>query len=409
MGIMKHERRIGICVAGLWLVAGCSGGPGADDGSGDTASTSAPSTGVADEGSTAGTGSRTSTGSATDPADSGSSTGPEDPDSGSTTGPALPQGTLEIYWVDVEGGAATLLVTPNGQLVLVDTGNPGDRDASRIEAVVEGVIGADHIDVVIVTHYDADHVGGVPDLAQRVPIDEFWDHGEIANACGGNCPQLWADYLGVAQGSRTQIAAGEVHEIDGVQLSFVSGHGQLISDPLPGAGGPNPACEGAMSMPPSDDENAMSLGFVASFGTFDFLDLGDLYWFQEDALVCPDNLIGSVELYQTTHHGLSVSGATQLVHGVEPRVAVMNNGPTKGGSVQAYDGVVGAPSMPELWQLHRAINNDDQHNTVEERIANLQTGNDDEAHWVGARIDGPTGTITMHNSRNGHEVSYPSR
>lgn len=419
--MMRSERwglRAG--VAGLWFLSGCYDGmdgpsPAGPDGSGASTSVSVSSS-VGDEDGPTRTGGDPSTATVTTPGSTSAESGSgDDPDSGSgsesgsTTGPEVARGTLEIYWVDVEGGAATILLTPNGELVLVDTGNPGNRDANRIEHVVEDVIGADHIDVCIVTHYDADHVGGVPDLAERVPIDEFWDHGEIANACGGDCPVLWDEYLGVAQGNRTIIEAGEVRDVDGVQLHFVSAHGELIGDPLPGAGGANPACEGASSMPPSDDENAMSLGFVARFGAFDFLDLADLYWFQEDVLVCPDNLIGSVELYQTTHHGLTSSGAPQMVHGVEPLVVVMNNGPTKGGSEQAYDGVASAPSDPDLWQLHRAVDNDDQHNTAQDRIANLQTGSDDDAHWVRATIDGPTGMVTMYNSRNGHEVSYMSR
>jgi hypothetical protein len=292
--------------------------------------------------------------------------------------------------------------------VLVDAGNPGDRDPDRIADVVQNVVGTDTIDIMLVTHYHGDHVGGVPGLVERVNIGEYWDHGDNIEACGDACPQIWGDYLAVADGNRTTIAAGDVREVGGVELQFVTAAGMHIDEPLTD-GAANAACDAARKMPETQDENTMSVGFVATFGAFDLLDLGDLYWFEEHDLVCPNNLLGEIDLYQTTHHGLASSGATQLVHGIAPLVAVMNNGATKGGAPQSFDSLATAPGAPDIWQLHLAVNNDEAHNSEDDLVANVVDGDGDEANWVRASIDGPTGTITLHNSRNGVERSYVSR
>jgi beta-lactamase superfamily II metal-dependent hydrolase len=314
---------------------------------------------------------------------------------------------LEIYWIDTEGGAATLLVTPDGQLVLVDAGNAGDRDADRIAAIVDE-IGADAIDLCIVTHYHSDHVGGVPDLVQRVDIDAFWDHGDSVEAGGGAGLALWQDYLAVADGKRTVVVAGDSSVVGGLELTVVSAAGEVIDAPLPGAGADNPACDGAASMPVATDENPRSVGVVARFGAFDMLVLGDLTWSYEDELACPVDLVGPIDLYQTTHHGLASSGAAQLVHAIDPTVAVMNNGPHKGGAPETYDIVTSAPGMPDLWQSHLSLDNDAAHNAPDDMIANLGEGDDDMGHALHARIDA-AGAITVTNRRNGHAREYVAR
>lgn len=399
-------------VALLRALALCSVACAADDvDDGAAASSTAPTASSTGSGTTAPPATSTPPSTSTSEPD-GTGTSTSSPGSTSTataseTEPGL-EGTLEIWWIDSEGGGSTLLLTPEGLLVLIDAGNPGDRDADRIAAVIEGELGADHIDLCIVTHYHSDHVGGVPPLAERVPIDAFWDHGDSIEQGSMNGMMLWQDYLAVADGKRTVVAPGEVHEVGGLELSIVSSHGAVIESPLPGAGAPNPACRGANGMPQSDNENTMSVGVVARFGSFDMLDLGDLYWNEEQALVCPNNLLGPIDLYQTTHHGLSSSGASALVNGIAPVVAVMNNGPHKGGSPQAFDIVTSAGSAPELWQVHRALDSDDAHNSEDDLIANLGEDEADEGHYIHARIDA-TGLIELTNGRNGHTRAYQAR
>lgn len=409
-------RAAGIGVGAIALVGalGCGSEAGSGEGAGTTSADGTASSSGSAEGSASASQSGGSSGVAstthesTGSADTTAGTAADDGDGTSTdTGEGV-TGTLQIYWIDTEGGAATLLVTPEGPLVLVDAGNPGDRDADRIAAVVQDELGRDHIDVLVVTHYHGDHVGGVPELVERVPIDAFWDHGDVVAPCSGGCMDTWNAYLAVADGNRTTLDAGDVLEIGGVTLHIVSSHGALVDAPV-GAGLPNPACDGAPSMPENYDENGQSVGFVARFGDFDFLDLGDLYWFEEAMLACPNDLLGPIDLYQTTHHGLSLSGAVQMVHGIEPTVVVMNNGPHKGGAAQTYETIASAPSMPDLWQVHRALDTDDAHNTEDDLVANPGEGEADEAHWLRATIDGPTGAITLHNPRTLAERTYQSR
>ena len=323
---------------------------------------------------------------------------------GSTGGPST---TLEVHWIDTEGGAATLFVTPGGSIVLVDTGFPGDRDADRIAKVVQDDLGRDGIDLCIITHYHLDHVGGVPDLAARVPIAAFWDHGDSVEAGGGEGQDLWESYLAVADGKRTVVMPGEVHDVDGLEISIVSSARNVLAAALPGAGSDNPECDGANNMAVDYSENASSVGFVARFGSFEMLDLGDLTWSFEDELACPLQNVGTVDLYQTTHHGLAISGATQLVHALDPVVVVMNNGAHKGGESATFDRLAGIPSMPELWAQHRALDNDDAHNAAEERIANLEDGGGDQGFAITAVIDSD-GRITVTNERNGHTREYQS-
>jgi len=389
----------------LSLLLGACGGGEADPHTGTTGTGEAPASTLATTSPTGATGeSASSSGTA-----SGESTAPTTTDTPADTSTGDPPvGTLEVYWIDTEGGAATLVVAPEGPLMLIDAGFPGDRDADRIAEVVQGELGRDTIELLVVTHYHVDHVGGVPDLASRVTIDAFWDHGDSIEAGGGQGLSLWQDYLAVADGRRTVVAAGEAREFGGLQLDIVASDGTVVDAPLPGAGAANPACDGAPSMDPQTDENPRSVGMVIRFGAFDLLDLGDLTWSLEDQLACPVDRIGPIDLYQTTHHGLNTSGAIQLVHAIDPVVAVMNNGPRKGGSPSAFEHVVSAPGSPDLWQLHRALETDLEHNAPDDLTANFEEGQGDAGAWIHARVESD-GTFVVTNGRNGHARSYASR
>lgn len=386
------------------LALGCGDdAPASSDTSSSTTiapTTSAPSTTNA---------STNTTSSATTHGDTSTSATSDDGEasSGGETSSGGSSATLEVHWIDTEGGAATLFVTPGGSLVLVDTGFPGDRDADRIAKVVQDDLGRDGIDLCIITHYHLDHVGGVPDLVARVPIAAFWDHGDSVEAGGGEGQDLWESYLAVAEGKRTVVTPGEVHDIDGLELSIVSAATDVLSSALPGAGADNPHCDGAQGMAVDYSENANSVGFVARFGSFEMLDLGDLTWSYEDELACPLQNVGTVDLYQTTHHGLAISGAPQLVYALDPVVMVMNNGAHKGGESATFDRLAGMPGMPELWAQHRALDNDDAHNAPEERTANLEDGGTDQGFAITAIVDAD-GRITVTNERNGYSREYQS-
>ena len=322
---------------------------------------------------------------------------------------AQPQDTLDIYWIDVEGGAATLIVTPEGETILMDAGYARDdeRDAIRIHAALEDAR-ASRIDYFITSHFHGDHVGGVPALAKRVPIGRFLDHGDSVEQDSERGGPVWEAYVQVATGKRRTVKPGDKLSLTGVQFNFVASASQFIPEPLEPQG-PNSFCRDAELKQDDPGENGKSVGFLVSLGAFQFLDLGDLTWNFEHELACPQNRLGVVDLYQVTHHGLASSGAPQLVWAVKPTVAVMNNGPRKGGNPSAYEVLDNSPGIEGIWQVHRSLAADPQHNTDERMIANLTEESDCRGHWIKAMIDPDGRSYTITNGRNGFSRTYMSK
>jgi beta-lactamase superfamily II metal-dependent hydrolase len=332
--------------------------------------------------------------------------------------------TLDIYSIDVEGGGATLFVSSAGESLLIDAGNPGPRDSGRIAAVAK-LAGLRRIDYFLASHYHGDHVGGVAELAAQIPIAHFVDHGPEMHDEGRfrGSDAMFNSYLAArAKGSAIVVKPGERHRIAGTDVQIVSSDGQLITKPLTGGGQPNPLCGEFKPQEVDVSENARSVGAVVRFGRFSMLALGDLTWNKEHGLVCPNNLLGNIDVYLTTHHGLGLSGPKVLVHAIRPRVAVMNNGPRKGAARQAWTTVKSAPGLEDLWQLHYSVERPPTAvlgetegsggpalNVAEPFIANLEEAAAHEpAHFLKltAREDGG---FTVENSRNGHRKTYAPR
>jgi len=315
--------------------------------------------------------------------------------------PAKP---LHIYFVDVEGGQATLVVSPSGQSLLIDTGWPGfdGRDAGRIVAAAHAA-GVKQLDYVLITHYHRDHVGGVPQLTGQIKIGTFVDHGPNLEDSDVTREDYAAYQKAIAGHTRLILKPDEGLPMRGITVQAVTAAGEHIADPLPGAGEANPYC-GSEAEPSADaSENARSLGVLVTYGRFRFLDLGDLTKKKEMELACPNNLIGTVDLYLTTHHGLDQSNAKALVWALHSRVAVMNNGAHKGGSPGAWQIVHDSPGLQDLWQLHYAMDGGTEHNVGEERIANVDEKCAGKYITVTAEEDG---SFTVLNERNGLSKTY---
>jgi competence protein ComEC len=284
------------------------------------------------------------------------------------TAPTKP---LDIYIVDTEGGKAALWVSPSGQSLLIDSGNPGDRDLDRIMAAINDA-GLKQIDFLISTHYHVDHIGGLTELAKRIPIAHFIDHGpsvEPRQQVQG-FDTGYAELYGKAK--HTVVKPGDKVPIAGLDWRIVTSAGKGLKTPLPGGGKANPACAGvAMKEPAPTDDNSQSVGSVITFGQFRAIDLGDLLWNNELDLVCPSNPVGTVDVYFVTHHGLDASGAPPLVHGVQPRVAIMQNGTRKGAGAQAVATIRSSPGLEDLWQLHWSYNAGIEQNSAGVFIANV--------------------------------------
>lgn len=326
------------------------------------------------------------------------------------TGPARgappKSGTLDIYWIDVEGGASTLVVTPAGESVLMDAGFAGfnDRDAARIEHIVKKEAGLQQLDFVLVSHFHGDHAGGLGALAKRVKIGAFVDHGDSVEGDSGAGRQLWGEYRLLASSRRRTVKPGDRLPLKGVELVIVAAHSQSLSAPLVEAG-PNPLCQSFKPQAEDRSENGKSLGYLLRSGKFEFVNLGDLSWNFQHQLACPVNLLGRIDLFQVTHHGVRDDVLPQQMWAMAPTVAVMNNGATKGAGAVAVETVLKSPGLEDLWALHRAINNDAAHNAQDRLIANLGDTDGCAGAWIRARVD-PAGTYTVTNSRNGFSKTY---
>ena len=314
---------------------------------------------------------------------------------------------LVIYTIDVEGGQSTLLVAPSGASLLVDTGWPENnaRDTDRILAAMHDA-GITKIDHVLITHFHTDHVGGVPNLVARVKVGEFLDHGENREDSDITRHDYTA-YLKAIQGTPRRIVhPGDTIDIPGLAPIVLAADGEHISA-VPGIKPtPNPYCATEPHWDLDTSENPRSAGILVRYGKFRFLDLGDLTKAKEIPLVCPDNLIGHVDLYLVDHHGMNLSNSRAFVDAIHPRVAIMDNGAHKAGSPEAWQTVHESPGLDDLYMLHTAEDSDAAHNSDDAFIANLKGGADGAWFKVTASADG---SFSVLNARTGKTKSYPSR
>jgi beta-lactamase superfamily II metal-dependent hydrolase len=313
---------------------------------------------------------------------------------------------LEIYFIDVEGGQATLVLTPDGSTLLIDAGYGGSRglrDPERILAVAHEA-GVNRLDYLLITHFHGDHVGGVPELAARIPIGTFVDYGEPMGtdrmALGG-----FRGYAPVRERGRHLVPRpGDRLPLAGVAVDVVSASGELLAEPRRGAGRPNDACASLEYHVEDGTENFRSIGIHLTFGAFTFLALGDLSGNTLARLACPVDLVGQVSAYLVAHHGNYDANVPALLSALGPQVAIVNNGPVKGADPATLATLNRQPGM-EVWQLHQA-RGAGAHNAADGMIANVDDGL--TAYWLklSAREDG---SFDLFNSRTGFLKSYPTR
>ncbi len=317
---------------------------------------------------------------------------------------------LEIYWIDADGGASTLIVSPSGESMLVDTANrrPDDRDAERILEAAK-LAGLTRIDYLLTTHFHSDHIGALPALAKLIPIGMYLDHGDSVELNRPDVAAQYKAYVELAGEHRKILKPGDRIPLKGVDVEVIASAGQAIVKPLKGAGAQNAACADFQRQPPEGDpDNDQSVGFLLKFGKFDFIDMGDLPQNYEQKLVCPNNLIGTVDVYQTTHHGLSRSNSAQFVWAIQPKVAVMNNGPRKGGPASVFETLRKSPGLEDIWQGHLALGIPTEVNTGEKMIANMEASAACKGNLLKLSV-APDGKYTMTNLRNGFSKTYSSK
>ena len=339
---------------------------------------------------------------------------------------------LDIYVVDVEGGNATLFVSPSGESLLIDAGNGGAaaaRDADRIMAAIKDA-GLRQIDHHITTHYHGDHFGGLQELAARIPIKEFIDHGpnvQSAAAADEFMNKMYPELYGKAK--HTVVKPGDRITVAGIDVRVVASAGQVVQKAVPGGGARNPYCAAYMPQAPDPTENAQSVGSHITFGRFRVVHLGDLTWNKEFDLMCPNNRLGEADLFIVSHHGQPISNGPVLVHAISPRVAIINNGTRKGGQPDAMKVLHSTPGLEDIWQMHFSQLSGQEYTVPGMFIAN--TIDDQPAAMPIAAITAPTpgpnvppppahngaaywikisaqqdGTFTVANARNGFAKTY---
>ncbi len=318
------------------------------------------------------------------------------------------QSTLDIFWTDVEGGAATLIVTPAGESILIDAGRPGQRDPGRILSTLTGIAGLTRLDHMVVTHFDIDHFGGVADLAEQIPILNIYDPG-IPEEHMRRFPELRIAYERAAEGRRTILKAGDTIKLRGrrgtppVTLRCLAAKQAFVPAPQ---GAPTNDTVCATHQPKDEDtsENANSIVLVLDFGTFRFLDAADLTWNLESRLVCPHDLVGQVDVYQANHHGLDLSNNPVLVRTVRPKVAVVNNGPRKGCDPGTFATLRSTPSIESIYQIHRNVRVGDEGNTSPDMIANEDEDCSAELITLSVAPDGMSYTVSVPSTA--HRATY---
>lgn len=321
-------------------------------------------------------------------------------------------GRLDIYFIDVEGGAATLFVTPAGETMLVDSGYPDNngRDRDRILKVLKDVAGKTQIDHAAVSHWHLDHFGNHAALAASVPVKTFWDRGIPEKlAEDGMFENRIGPYRAASQNQSKKLVPGDALTLKSgetpLKVKVVTASGEVI----PNTGAPNPFASKNVPQPDDPSDNAKSLSFLLSFGKFTFLCCGDLTWNVEAKLVTPNNPLGQVEMFMVTHHGLNVSNNPVLVHAIQPHVTVMCNGPKKGGNAETIKTLRELKSLEAAFQLHRNVDLSPENQTPADYIANAEPTSECKGRSIKASIAPGGASYTVQILPDGKVWTFQTR
>lgn len=321
-------------------------------------------------------------------------------------------GRLDIYWIDVEGGAATLIVTPLGESVLIDTGNPGRRDPDRIAKVATGIAGVRQIDHLVITHYHRDHYGGAATLSTMLPIKRVYDNG-VFEEMPDNPGKAYFNFkcderIVINPGGSIRLKQAESSGAN-CQIVCLAARKQFIKP----SGNARKNEQVIKLHKPKDrdgSDNANSVAVLLSFGEFQFYDAGDLTWNQELKLVHPFDLVGEVDVYQVTHHGLASSNNPVVLQTIKPTVAIMNNGHKKGCAPEVFGNLTATKSLEAIYQLHKNLRPDGTVNNVADKfIANYESAENCKGHFIKLSVAPSGKDYTVSIPAHGHERTFKTK
>ena len=329
-------------------------------------------------------------------------------------------GKLDIHWIDVEGGAATLFVTPAGESILIDTGNPGGRDAGRIAKHAKEIAKLTKIDHLVITHYHVDHMGGAAELSKLMPIGTVYDNGNHEARRNETAGKL-DEYLAFKAEKRVVLNPGDKlpvkpravglasADVPQLTITCLAARQQTIKAEEHHKENTHELAKNLVRRSEDKSDNANSIVLLIQFGNFEFLDCGDLTWNIEEKLVAPRNLVGTVDVYQVNHHGLDASNNPLLIQSVAPTVAVFNNGDKKGCQPLAFLAVKNAPSIKAIYQVHKNLRKDVQNNTTDDMIANHTAQNECEGHPITLHVAADAKSYTVKVPSRKHEKTFETK
>jgi len=321
--------------------------------------------------------------------------------------------SLDLYWIDVEGGAGTLIVTPAGESIVIDTGMPGGRDSKRIAKAARDA-GLQKIDFLVTTHLHMDHFGGAAELSSLLPIVTVYDNGipekNPDNPADTNSFEKSIKPYREIKAERRVIHPGDNFPLkqsdSGPKLELrciaamqkmISAHGSM----------PGTDCAKAIEKSPDTSDNANSIVLLLTYGDFKMFDGGDLTWNNEAKLVCPENLVGHVDIYDVDHHGLDLSNNPILIHSLAPSVAIMSNGTSKGCGAETFHTLKNTPSIQAIYQIHRNLRQDSENNTEAEYIANMEK--DCQANLIKVSVAPSGKSYIVSIPAKGHSRTFQTR